>query len=114
MTSNLIQLVRISRRLREATGYLELGLPQRVLDCLNAFGPQDPFKAEVQLLRGEALRLLDRLPEAAEAFREAAWKFPSSEDRAAWLAMSYADQPNGTSRRAAPQFATARGSESDE
>jgi len=82
------QLVRIAKRLTQAAGYLELGMSQQALDSLECLGPLGPFEAEVEYLRGHALRLQHRYREAARKFRLALEKLPPQDDDAAWRALS--------------------------
>ena len=103
------QLVRVAKRLREAHGYFELGLTQRTLDCLDGLGELGPFEAEVELLRGEALRREHRYDDAASALKMAAKKFPSPYDRSAWYALSLCYRQVGDVNRAIHSLARARG-----
>jgi tetratricopeptide (TPR) repeat protein len=88
MAMDMAQLVRVAKRLNQASGYLELGMPQQALDSLERLGPSGPFDAEVEYLRGHALRMQHRYREAARKFRLAAEKLPPQDDDAAWLALS--------------------------
>jgi tetratricopeptide (TPR) repeat protein len=88
MNTNTAQLIRVAKRLNQALGYLELGMPQQALDSLESLGPLGPFDAEVEYLRGHALRMQHRYREAARKFRLAAEKLPPQDDDAAWLALS--------------------------
>lgn len=103
------QLIRVARRVQEATGYFELEMPQHVLDCLEGLGDLGPFEAEVELLRGEALRLQHRYADAAVALKSAAKKFPSPMDKSAWLALSLCYKQQGHSGKAVQMLARARG-----
>ena len=103
------QLVRVAKRLREAQGYYELGLTQRTLDCLDGLGELGPFEAEVELLRGEALRREHRYDDAASALKTAARKFPAPYDRSAWYALSLCYRQVGDVNRAIQSLARARG-----
>ena len=103
------QLVRVAKRLREAHGYFELGLTQRTLDCLDGLGELGPFEAEVELLRGEALRAEHRYDDAASALKAAAKKFPAPYDRSAWYALSLCYRQVGDMNRAIQSLARARG-----
>ena len=94
------QLVRVGKRLKEAQGYFELGLTQRTLDCLDGLGELGPFEAEVELLRGEALRREHRYDDAASALKTAAGKFPAPYDRSAWYALSLCYRQVGDMNRA--------------
>ena len=109
MTLQIAQLLRVAKRLSEANGYLELGLTQRALDCLEGLGPLGPFEVEVGLLRGEALRRQRRYREAASVLEAAAQKSHSPQDQSAWLALSQFYRQAGSSAKAIQMFARARG-----
>ena len=57
------EFVRVSKRIRQAIGYMELGMTQRALDHLAGIKNWGPFEAPVQMLRGEAHRLLELGPQ---------------------------------------------------
>ena len=103
------QLVRVAKRIREATGYFELGMAQHTLDCLDGLGELGPFEAEVALLRGEALRFQHRYDDAAVALKTAARKFPAPFDRSAWFALSLCYRQAGATGLAIQSLARARG-----
>jgi len=105
------QLVRVAKRLREAHGYFELGMTQQALDCLDGLGELGPFEAEVQLLRGEALRKEHRFDDAELALRTAAKKFPAPYDRSAWYALSLCYRQVGDMNQAIQSLARARGAQ---
>jgi len=109
MTFDIRQLVRVARRVQEATGYFELGMMQHTLDCLDGLGELGPFEAEAELLRGEALRMQHRYDDAASALRTAARKFPAPFDRSAWFALSLCYRQVGDMNRAIQSLARARG-----
>ncbi len=103
------QFVRIGKRIHEAAGYLELGMPAQALRALENLGELGPFEAEVQMLRGEALRRQERFAEAALSFAEAAKRFPEPLDRPAWLAGSWCYRQAGDVERAVNLLGWARG-----
>jgi tetratricopeptide (TPR) repeat protein len=109
MAFDFRQLVRVAKRLEEAHGYFELGMTEQALDCLEGLGELGPFEAEVQLLRGEALRRQHRFDDAAVALQTAASKFPSPYDRPAWYALSLCYRQAGDMNRAIQSLARARG-----
>lgn len=109
MTFDHQQFVRISKRVNEATGYFELGMYGHTLDCLEGLGELGPLEAEVELLRGEALRMQHRYDDAASALKTAAKKFPAPHDRSAWLALSLCYRQVGDTNRAVQSLACARG-----
>ncbi len=108
------QMVRIAKRMREATGYLEIGLPQQALDCLDCLGTLGPFEAEVELVRGEAMRRQNRFEEAAERFAIAARRFPPPQSKAALMALSLCCQQVGDPDRAMKILGIARGAKPQE
>ena len=103
------QLVRIAKRLTQAAGYLELGMSQQALDSLECLGPLGPFEAEVEYLRGHALRLQHRYREAARKFRLALEKLPSQKDDAAWVALAQIYRQVGGALKGMPPPGRARG-----
>ncbi len=103
------QLLRIAKRVQEAVGYVELGMPQHAIDRLEGLKELGPFEAEVQLVRGEAYRTLERYDEAAVALKAAATKFPSPFDKPAWFALSMCYSQAGNKSEAARMLARARG-----
>lgn len=109
MTIDSGQFVRITKRLRHATGYLELGMPQHAIDCLEGLGELGPLEAAAELLRGEALRIQHRFTDAAHSLETAARKFTAPHDRPAWLALSLCYRQAGDTDRAIQMLAHARG-----
>ena len=69
MIFDIKQLHRIAHRLRQAAGYLELGMAQQALDRLDDLGELGPFEGEVNLLRGEAYGAQEKFAEAAASFK---------------------------------------------
>ena len=109
MRAEVAHLVRVAKRLTEASGYLELGLTARALDCLEGLEPHGPFEAGVALIRGEALRLEHRYADAAAALKVAAAKVPAPHDKSAWLALSLCFGQAGNLKQAIQMLARARG-----
>ncbi len=109
MKLDLRELVRVAKRLQEAHGYCELDMPQQALDRLAGLGELGPFEAEVELLRGEALRKQRRFDDAAIAIRKAARKSPAPDDRSAWYALSLCYRQAGAVSQAIQSLARARG-----
>lgn len=109
MTIDARQMIRAARRLREATGYLELGLAQRALDCLAGLEALGPLEAEAALLRGAAMQQQQRFDEASRAFEQAAHCSPPPMDKAAWLALSFCYRQCGDVDRAIQTLGNARG-----
>lgn len=103
------QMVRVAKRMKEATGYLELGLTQRALDCLQGLGALGPFAAEVELIRGRAMQSQHRYEEATRSFELAARIAPPPMDKSAWLALSLCYKQVGDLDRAVQMLGHARG-----
>ncbi len=109
MAHSPIEYHRVSKRLRAATGYLELGMTQHALDSLDGLAETGPFHAAAEFLRGEALRLQRRFDAAAVHFAAAARAFPEPHDRSAWLALSQCLRGVGDDDSALDMLARARG-----
>jgi tetratricopeptide (TPR) repeat protein len=109
MAFDMKQLRRIAHRLREAAGYLELGMAQQALDRLDDLGELGPFEGEVNLLRGEAYGVQERFSEAAASFKTAARLLPPPFQSPAFLALSMVYQEAGDTVRADQALARARG-----
>jgi tetratricopeptide (TPR) repeat protein len=109
MSIDARQLTRVAKRVVEATGYLELDMAQQALDRLNELDDLGPFEAEVELLRGEALRLQQRFEDAAVALQKAARRFPTPFRKPALLALSLCYKQAGDQDRAMQSLAMARG-----
>ena len=73
-------------RMREAEGYLELGMPAHALATLDRLGNVS-VDAHALYLKGEALRELERYDEAALVLEEAAEVTP--DDIHVWLALGW-------------------------
>lgn len=69
---------RLAQLLREAEGYLELGLAEHALATLSRVEHAGTFRGQVNYLRGEALRSLERYEEAVEPLETAAELSPSN------------------------------------
>lgn len=79
--------VRRQQQIRQAEGYLELGMPQQAIATLERFGTGEHVPASVFYLRGEALRALDRWAEAIEPLTRASAVAP--ENIHVWLALGW-------------------------
>ena len=85
MENNLSQ--KVFRRLVAAEGYLELGLPQRALDELDAIEDAGPLAPPMHYMRGEALRAQRRYEDAIQPLQAAAQLIPAPHNKQAWLAL---------------------------
>jgi len=104
-----LRLMRLARRLNEAAGYLELGMPEKTLAILEKLGDVGPFTPGAALLRGEALRLQQRFAEAGASFELAARFIPPPFDRPAYFASSMCYREAGEIGRAINLLGWARG-----
>jgi len=83
-TRNRIRLEQIERH---AEGYLELDMARHALDELDELGEAAAGSPRALYLRGEALRELERYPEALEPLRKAAQVEPDNIH--VWLALGW-------------------------
>jgi len=104
-----MHLVLVARRLREATGFIELGMPQHALDRLDGLGDPGPFAAQIELVRGEAFRRQHRYSDAAVSLKRAAARFPAPYDKPVMLAISACYRQAGDHVGAANALASVRG-----
>jgi len=104
-----IQIVRTTKRLSEAIGYLELGMTRQALAALECVDEPGPFAPLVEMLRGEAARREDRLDDATRSFEAAARLLPEPGSRAIWLALSSFHRQAGNTDLAIESLARARG-----
>jgi tetratricopeptide (TPR) repeat protein len=73
--------------LREAEGYLELGMPQHTLDVLVRLDAAALKQSRALYLKGEALRALERYEEALKPLQRAAGIAPGNVS--VWLALGW-------------------------
>ena len=85
--------VRRQQQIRQAEGYLELGMPQQAISTLEKFGAGEHVPASVFYLRGEALRSLGRWTDAIVPLERAASGSP--ENIHIWLALGWCHKRNG-------------------
>lgn len=104
-----MQYVRLTKRLSEADGYIDLGMGQHALNRLDNIGEAGPFAPAVAMLRGKALWLQKRFDEAAEQLRTAADGLNYPYSRQAWLAVSLYHRQQGEIHESVDALANARG-----
>ena len=85
--------IRTRRILREAEGYLELGMPDHALKNLDRITDPATFRGQALYLRGEALRALRRHREALSHLEEAADLAPSNVQ--IWVALGWCYKRTG-------------------
>jgi Flp pilus assembly protein TadD len=85
--------IRSQRLLREAEGYLELGLAHSALDSLSRMRDPGSFLGHQCYLRGEALRSLKRYGEASGVLEQASDLIPSNIH--VWLALGWCLKRSG-------------------
>jgi len=108
MTSHDRNTIRITRRLREAAGYIEFGMLNHALRAL----PTEDlgvWEGPTFFLRGQILTALGNLSEAAISFRHAAEVSSYPHDRVAWLALSHCLRRAGDVDGAVHYLGRARG-----
>ncbi len=104
-----MQYIRLTKRLSEADGYIDLGMGQHALNRLEGIAAAGPFTPTVAMLRGKALWLQKRFDEAAQQLRTAAdgLNFPHAQQ--AWLAISLYHRQQGDVDEAINALSKARG-----
>jgi tetratricopeptide (TPR) repeat protein len=90
--------VRFQRILREAEGYLDLGMPRHALDVLARMREPGTFKGQKLYLNGEALRALGRFADACPLLEQAADLIPSKIE--VWVALGWCYKRSGRLERA--------------
>lgn len=103
------QFIRLGNTINEASGYLELGLPQRTLECLDKIDNAGPLEGPAQYLRGAALNALERYSEAIIPLQAAAQLVPAEAAKYIWLTVSECYRHAGKSDLAIQSLANARG-----
>ena len=79
--------------IRQAEGYLELGMHQHALVVLDKLGETSDLEIHASYLRGESLRSLERYDEALDEFLRAAEAVP--DDIHIWLAVGWCYKRSG-------------------
>ncbi|NMC20164.1 MAG: hypothetical protein GYA33_07050 [Thermogutta sp.] len=108
MTIHDRNTIRITRRLREAAGYMEFGMLSHALQALPTEG-LGVWEGPTFFLRGQILTALGNLSEAAASFRHAAEVSSFPHDRIAWLALSHCVRRAGDVDAAVHYLGRARG-----
>ncbi len=98
--------VRYQRILREAEGYLELGMAASALTALARMKEPGSFLGHKLYLTGEALRSLERYAEAAMTLEQAMELAPSNID--GWLALGWCYKRSGRLDKAITALERAR------
>ena len=104
-----LPIIRVVKRLSAAVGYLELGMTQQALACLDDLDDLGPFKAVAEMLRGEAARRERRFDDAARCFETAARMSPGPDSKAVWMVLSNFHRQAGNTDLAIEALAHARG-----
>lgn len=103
------QFIQLGNRINEASGYLELGLPLRTLECLDRIEHAGPLEGPAQYLRGAALSTLQRYNEAVVPLQAAAQLVPAEAAKHIWLTVSECYRHAGRADLAIQSLANARG-----
>ncbi|MDR1957960.1 MAG: hypothetical protein LBQ54_02775 [Planctomycetaceae bacterium] len=77
MNFNRSDFVRAVKRITEATGYLELEMPQQALETLRCISVPGPFAAQIEFLCGKALQQNHQFEDAAVCLAAAAKDVPA-------------------------------------
>jgi tetratricopeptide (TPR) repeat protein len=106
------KLIRITKRIRYAIGYFELGMAEQAiqwLDSLDQLGELGPFKLAAEMIRAEAFKAQKQYDAAALSLEAAAKMLPAPYDQSVWLALSLCYQQAGDTQRAINSLGCARG-----
>ena len=68
--------IRTIKRLTEASGYLDIEMPQQALETLRCINKPGPFEAQIAFLRGKALQQAKCFEDAAVCLAVAAKNIP--------------------------------------
>lgn len=98
--------------LREAEGYLELGMPQHALDVLVRLDASAESQSRALYLKGEALRALERYDEALDPLQRAAGIAPGNVS--VWLALGWCFKRVGQIDQAIESLEQALDSDADD
>jgi len=85
--------VRLQRVLREAEGYLELGMPRQALALLQEIKKPGTYRGHQLYLQGEALRALENYQDAVPVLVDAVDLAPSNIQ--AWMALGWCYKRTG-------------------
>ncbi len=80
--------VRVVKRMTEASGYLDLEMPQQAIETLRCIKESGPFEAQVEFLRGKALQQDKRFEDAAVCLAVAAKSVPAEYKKRAFEYLS--------------------------
>jgi tetratricopeptide (TPR) repeat protein len=103
--------IRTLRRLTEAEGYLEMGMPSHALARLEGIDHVGPLRGAVEMLRGKAFWIQRKFEDAANSLQFAAENVNSPLNRPAWLALSWYHRNQGQTWLAIEELARARGAQ---
>jgi len=106
MAYDVTKLIRAAKRIQEATGYLELGMAQHTLQCLEGLDDAGLLKDEIAELRSSALRLQHGHSNVLLANRGEESE-PRTKD--SWLTLSLCYRLAGNVNGAVEALACARG-----
>ncbi|MCL2348857.1 MAG: hypothetical protein FWC50_11440 [Planctomycetaceae bacterium] len=88
MTFNRSDFVRVVKRITEASGYLDLDMPEQAIESLRCISNAGPFEAQINFLRGKALQQVERYEDAAASLAAAAKGVPMPFRKAAFEYLS--------------------------
>jgi len=105
-------MARVTKRLRAAVGYYELGMSRHAVQCLDSvlqLGEIGPFRVAEEILRAQFLKSEADYGAAAKALENAARMTPTRDNQALWAAVSACYRDAGDIGRAVNSMAYARG-----
>lgn len=109
MAFDVTTIIRTAKRLQEATGYLELGMTQHCLDCLDRVDNAGPLADEVTTLRDKAHQFQHGCTSTAVLLQDAPAQKTAPKSKETWLALSLCYQLAGDMDHAVQALAHARG-----
>jgi len=80
--------ISVVKRMTEASGYLDLEMPQQAIETLRCIQEPGPFEAQVEFLRGKALQQARYFEDAAVCLAVAAKKVPGEFKKQAFAYLS--------------------------
>jgi hypothetical protein len=101
--------LRAVKRVQESLGYMELALPQQARQTLAEIKNLGPFEAQVELIRGEALRMEERYADAGQKLATAAHLMPGEWKTPALVALTNVLKQTGDPAQIAQTFGIVRG-----
>jgi hypothetical protein len=100
---------RVAKRVEQACGYLELGLPQQALDNVAGLATSGQLEGALQYVRGQALRMQARFDDAVAPLATAAQLLPEPAVEHVLEALAFCQEAMNRAGSVANTQAAARG-----